>query len=79
MAREKDDTPSKAELKELHRELRDLSEKLVETIKNHRILLGGTGVLAPKPPRPKMEILGRVAYAGLLLEEAVKAVRDLRK
>jgi len=79
MARDKKATKRKDEVKRLQKELQQLSDKLAETIKKHRFQAIVTGVGTPTPPRPKLEIFARVAYAGLLLEEAVIALRDLRK
>jgi len=58
------------EVKQLEQKIREQAEKLGDLIVNYRVILGGTGIPMPKPPRPMIEVVGSLTYFSFLLNGA---------
>lgn len=70
---------SNHELDELQRELEKTSENLGTIISKLLKVLGATGVVLPKPPRPKLEVVAKLTYGALLIDEALEKFPELKK
>lgn len=66
-------------LKAGERKIIETSEALAEAISQHLTQLGATGIVQPKPPRPRMEIVGRLIYGLMLILQANDLLRRSRK
>jgi hypothetical protein len=70
---------AKVALKVREDEILKLTEALGKSIREYFVLLGATGIVPPKPPRPQLEVAGRLTYGSMLIMQAIDLMRGLRK
>jgi hypothetical protein len=70
---------SAASLKALEKEVLNMSEELGKLTRAYFAGLVATGIVAPRPPRPHVGIVGRLTYGLTLIQEASVLMRRLRR